>query len=34
MVDAISGRLNLQYGSWTSEDVDRLRDGHGAGPPA
>jgi hypothetical protein len=33
MVDAISGRLNLQYGPWASEDVDRLRDGHGAGPP-
>jgi len=34
MVDAISGRLNLQYGPWASEDVDRLRDGHGAGPLA
>ena len=33
MVDAISGLLNLHYGPWTSEDVDRRRDGHGAGPP-
>jgi hypothetical protein len=24
MVDALSGMLNLEYGPWTSEDVDRL----------
>jgi hypothetical protein len=23
MVDALSGMLNLEYGPWTSEDVDR-----------
>ena len=34
MADAISGRLDLHYGSWTSQDVDRLRNDHGAGPPA
>ena len=34
MVDAISGLLNLRCGPWTSEDVGRLRDCHGAGPPA
>ena len=33
MVDAISGMLNLHYGPWTSQDVDRLRAGHGAEPP-
>ena len=33
MADAISGLLNLHYGSWTSQDVDRRRGGHGAGPP-
>jgi hypothetical protein len=33
MVDAISGMLNLHYGPWTSEDVDRLLADSGAGPP-
>jgi hypothetical protein len=33
MADAISGMLNLRYGPWTGEDVDRLRAGPGAGPP-
>src|SRR5262249_57783425 len=33
MVDAISGMLNLRYGPRTSEDADRLRNGHGTGPP-
>jgi hypothetical protein len=31
MVDAISGMLSLHYGPWTSEDVERLRAGHGGG---
>jgi hypothetical protein len=33
MVDAISGTLNLEYGRWTSEDVDRLLAGYRPGPP-
>ena len=31
--DAISGLLDLHYGAWTSQDADRRRGGHGAGPP-
>jgi hypothetical protein len=33
MVDAISGALNLEYGRWTSEDVDRLLADYRPGPP-
>jgi hypothetical protein len=33
MVDAISGTLNLEYGRWNTEDVDRLLADYGPGPP-
>lgn len=33
MVDAISGTLNLEYGRWKTEDVDRLLADYGPGPP-
>jgi hypothetical protein len=33
MVDAISGALNLEYGRWKSEDVDRLLADYRPGPP-
>jgi hypothetical protein len=33
MVDAISGMLTLEYGSWRSEDVERLLAEHRTGPP-
>ena len=33
MVDAISGMLNLEYGPWKSEDVERLLTEQRAGPP-
>ena len=33
MADDISGLLNSHYGSWASQDADRLRDGHSPGPP-
>ena len=33
MVDAISGALNLEYGRWKTEDVDRLLADYGPGPP-
>ena len=33
MVDAISGRLTLKDGPWSSEDVERVLAAHRAGPP-
>jgi hypothetical protein len=33
MVDAISGMLNLEFGPWKSEDVERLLAEHRAGSP-
>ena len=33
MVDAISGMLNLAYGPWRGEDIERLLAEHRAGPP-
>jgi hypothetical protein len=33
MVDAISGMLTLQYETWKSEDIERLRAGHRTSPP-
>jgi hypothetical protein len=33
MVDAISGMLTLHYGTWRSEDIERLRAGHDTSPP-
>jgi hypothetical protein len=33
MVDAISGALNLEYGRWNTEDVDRLLADYRPGPP-
>jgi hypothetical protein len=33
MLDAISGTLNLAYGPWRSQDVDRLLADYRPGPP-
>jgi hypothetical protein len=33
MVDAVSGMLNLTYGPWRSEDVDRMLADDRPGPP-
>jgi hypothetical protein len=33
MIDAISGMLNLAYGPWRSEDVDRMLADYRPGPP-
>ena len=33
MVDAISGMLDLKYGPWRAEGVERLQAGHRAEPP-
>lgn len=33
MIDAISGMLNLAYGPWRSEDVDRMLADYRQGPP-
>jgi hypothetical protein len=33
MVEAINGMLNLEYGPWQSQDVDRLLADYGPGKP-